>query len=265
MELVETNGTSLACEQRGAGDPPFVFIHGWACDHSFWQPQFDDLSRDHRCVAIDLRGRGQSPPVPPYDAATAADDVAGVMAALELGPAILVGHSLGGLVALLVNERNPEYVLGTVLGDSPLTAAAEGRFPAMVEAIRAAGSMEPARAFVESFFRESTPAAVAAKARAVMLTCDFAVAAGMLDKAEVFAGRVDALLHTADQKPLMLFWSEHPLGDPAHVREVTVFARQEPLANSGHFFQLEQPEVTNALLHAFLDDVERDPRLALKK
>jgi pimeloyl-ACP methyl ester carboxylesterase len=40
-----------------------------------------------------------------------------------------------------------------------------------------------------------------------------------------------------------------------------MFIRQEPVADSGHFFQLEQPAITNALLRAFLDDVERDPRL----
>ena len=40
-----------------------------------------------------------------------------------------------------------------------------------------------------------------------------------------------------------------------------MFVRQEPIAESGHFFQLEQPALTAALLRAFLDDVERDPRV----
>ena len=128
MARIDVNGTTIAYEERGHGGPPFVFIHGWACDRSFWRPQFDELSRDHRCVALDLRGRGDSPAVPPYDSTTAAADVAAVIQSLGLGAAILVGHSLGGLVALLVNDSHPELVQGIVLGDSPLTAAGRGGF-----------------------------------------------------------------------------------------------------------------------------------------
>jgi pimeloyl-ACP methyl ester carboxylesterase len=59
----------------------------------------------------------------------------------------------------------------------------------------------------------------------------------------------------------MAIWAERPLGDPAWLRSVTRFARQEPLPGTGHFFQLEQPERTTALLRAFLDDVADDPRI----
>jgi len=41
-----------------------------------------------------------------------------------------------------------------------------------------------------------------------------------------------------------------------------MYIRQEPIAGAGHFFQLERPAITNALLRAFLDDVQRDPRIA---
>jgi pimeloyl-ACP methyl ester carboxylesterase len=60
----------------------------------------------------------------------------------------------------------------------------------------------------------------------------------------------------------MAIWSEKPLGDPAWLRDVTMFVRQEPVAGAGHFFQLEQPAITNALLRAFLDDIARDPRVS---
>jgi pimeloyl-ACP methyl ester carboxylesterase len=94
-----------------------------------------------------------------------------------------------------------------------------------------------------------------------MLACPPEVAAGMLDNAAVLAGRLPALLKAADRKPFMAIWAERPFGEPAWLRDQCPFVRQEPIAGAGHFFQLEKPAITSALLRAFLDDVERDPRV----
>ena len=261
MAKLTVNGAALEYRDEGRGDPPFVFIHGWACDLACWAPQVDDLSRDHRCIAVNLRGRGGSDALPPFDTTQAADDVAALMRELRVGPAIVVGHSLGGLVALLLNDRHSELVLGTVLGDSPLTTARAGRFENTSVAVAAAGSMSPMAEYLESFFTEATPDAIADYVRELMLNCPADVASGMLANGQVFADRLDELIKDADRKPLMLIWGQSPLGDPEWIREITTFARQEPMPGAGHFFQLERPDVTNALLRAFLDDVERDPRL----
>lgn len=261
MAFVDVNGTRLAYDERGNGRHSFLFIHGWACDRSFWQPQLDNLSRDFRCVSVDLRGCGESPASPPYDTTTAAADVVELIRQLGLAPVLIVGHSLGGLVALLVNDTNPELVKGIVLGDSPLAAAGSGAFAGTVRRINEAGSMEPMRKFVEGFFVEATPAELRERVLAVMLGCNPAVGAGMLDNGAVFAERLDEMVRAADKKPLMAIWAEQPQGNPEHLREITMFIRQEPIAGAGHFFQLEQPSITNALLRAFVDDVERDPRL----
>lgn len=258
--MIPIEGASLAVYEQGAGGPPFVFVHGLACDHTFWQPQFDDLSRDHRCVSLDLRGRGASSAQGPYDTARQADDVAAVIRALNLGPSIIVGHSLGGLVALLLNDRHPELVLGIATGDSPIRQSGLGAERA-VQAIRDAGTTEPLRGLVEGFWAPGTSEPLKVRVREVMLGCPPEVAAGMLDDASVFAGRGRELLKAADEKPFMAIWAEKPLGDPAWIRDVMMFARQEPIPGTGHFFQLEQPAITSALLRAFLDDVERDPRV----
>ncbi len=262
MAQLTVNGATLSFEDVGAGSPAFVFVHGFACDRQAWAPQVADLSRDHRCINIDLRGRGESAAVPPFDVVTAADDVASVIRELDIGPAVVVGHSLGGVVALVLNERHPELVLGTVIGDSPVSPAmAESRGPGLPQRIREAGSMEPAARMVERFWNDQTPSAVRAYGK-VLMSCQPDVAAGMLDGFDAVAARFKELVQLADRKPFMAIWSGAPLGDPAWLRDVTMFVRQEPIAGTGHFFQLEQPAITNALLRAFLDDIARDPRVS---
>ncbi|MGI8926788.1 MAG: alpha/beta fold hydrolase [Tepidiformaceae bacterium] len=259
--MTQPGGLPIAVYDEGQGDPPFVFIHGLACDHTFWQPQADDLKRDHRCLSVDLRGRGESPAVPPYDTSQQAEDIAHAMVAASLGPAIIVGHSLGGPTALLLNDRYPELVLGIVAGDSPYRAHQPGGFGRLAASIREQGTRDALRGLVDGFFVEGTPEAVADHARQTMLACPPDVAAGMLENSEPFIDRMADLLRKADLKPFMAIWAERPAGDPPWLREVTTFLRQEPIAGAGHFFQLEQPAITNALLRAFLDDVARDPRL----
>ncbi len=259
MKLVEANGTAIACDDAGEGAPPFVFIHGYACDRSAWAPQFDDLSRDHRCISVDLRGCGDSPPAFPSGIETAADDVFAVMTALDCVPAIIAGHSLGGLIALVLNERHPEVVRGTLVGDSPI------REP-LPRDRRPAPPAEPHEQYiarlVETFWSQGTPEHVKARVRGMMLGCSAEVARGMEQGYGAAMARMPELLKLADAKPFMAIWAGKALGDPAWVRDVTMFVRQEPIAGTGHFFQLEEPQITNALLRAFEDDVRRDPRLA---
>ena len=60
MAFAEHDGVKLFYEEAGSGDPPLVFVHGWCCDHTYFQPQFDHFKSSHRVIAVDLRGHGQS-------------------------------------------------------------------------------------------------------------------------------------------------------------------------------------------------------------
>ncbi|GAB4332894.1 MAG: alpha/beta hydrolase [Dehalococcoidia bacterium] len=262
MAVASIDGVELEYLDEGSGSPPFVFIHGWACDLQSWAPQFQNLKSDFRCVAVNLRGRGRSSATPPFHTTQAADDIAALLQRLGVEPAIVAGHSLGGMVALLLNDRHGEHVRGIVLGDSPATVESASRWASLATRIREAGSMDVARDMVEGFFTAGTPEPVRDYARRTILGCDPEVAAGMLDEASVFVSGLDSLLKEADKKPFMAIWASNPLGSPEMLRAATVFVRQEPVPGAGHFFQLEKPDLTNALLRAFVDDVVRDPRVS---
>jgi pimeloyl-ACP methyl ester carboxylesterase len=60
MEKLIRDGVALAYETRGQGDPPILLVHGWTCDHTYFAPQAEHFSRNHRVISVDLRGHGES-------------------------------------------------------------------------------------------------------------------------------------------------------------------------------------------------------------
>ena len=98
------DGPALHAVETGPRDgPPVLFVHGYSQHHLTWLEQFDGgLATDHRLVAMDLRGHGDSetPPGGYDDSAAWAGDVAAVVDALDLDGVTLVGWSYGSLVVL---------------------------------------------------------------------------------------------------------------------------------------------------------------------
>lgn len=262
MAELTVDGARLSYSERGSGRPAFLFVHGWACDSTVWDAQMEELSKDHRCVAVDLRGRGNSAAVPPFGVGRALEDLAAIIKQLELAPVVVVGHSLGGIVALALNGRYPELVLGTVTIDSPITAETGAGSPRSVALIREVGSMKAVEGYVRTFDYDPPDPRTTDYIQRVMLTCPADIGAGMLEDLHLVGADMKRLLKEADRKPFMTIWGELPLGEPGWIRDNTMFVRQEPVAGTGHFVPMEQPAVTNALLRAFLDDVARDPRVS---
>jgi pimeloyl-ACP methyl ester carboxylesterase len=97
---IEHRGCKLAYWSRGGG-PPVLFVQGVGVHGGGWRPQVDGLADRFRCVWFDNRGVGLSQPVGgPLTVDQMADDARAVLDALGIASAHLVGHSLGGLVAL---------------------------------------------------------------------------------------------------------------------------------------------------------------------
>ena len=115
-----SDGTRIAYHEVGAGEPAIVFVHGIYGNRMGFGFQEEYFSPDHRCVAVDLRGNGDSDkPDEVYSMAGYADDVAEVIRCLGLGRSILVGHSMGGQVVISVAARHPELVAAVAALDSP--------------------------------------------------------------------------------------------------------------------------------------------------
>jgi pimeloyl-ACP methyl ester carboxylesterase len=106
------------------GAPPIVLLHGLSGARSTWHDLTADLATDHRVYAVDQRGHGSSSKVPgTYDILRYAADQVAFLEGVVREPVVLVGHSLGGVVAAEVAGTRPDLVRGAFLEDPPMFVA----------------------------------------------------------------------------------------------------------------------------------------------
>jgi len=114
------NGATIHVRWGGSG-PAVVLLHGYGETGDMWAPLAVDLARDHTVIVPDLRGLGlSSKPPGGFDKKTQAEDVEGVMKALNVAQADVVAHDIGNMVAFQFAARHPERVRRLVLIDAPV-------------------------------------------------------------------------------------------------------------------------------------------------
>ena len=119
---VENDGVGLHVEVEGAADgAPVVFLHGVSgCSRTYdWLPA--EITEGRRVLRVDLRGHGHSDHAPgTYVIDRYGEDVAAVLRRVVDRPAVIVGHSLGGVTAWWLAQREPQLVAAAFLEDPPL-------------------------------------------------------------------------------------------------------------------------------------------------
>jgi pimeloyl-ACP methyl ester carboxylesterase len=107
---------------EAAGDPaapPMVLLHGLGDDARDWQSVLAGLAASHRVYALDLRGHGRSPHPGEYSFELMRDDVRGFLDAQGIARCVLIGHSMGGMVATLLAEAAPQRLSHLIVEDAP--------------------------------------------------------------------------------------------------------------------------------------------------
>jgi pimeloyl-ACP methyl ester carboxylesterase len=118
------DGGRIHVVERGAG-PPIVLVHGVTLGVATWAPQLHHLADRHRVLAVGQRGHGRS--VAGHDGYSLerlAEDLAEVLEACRVGGAVLVGHSMGGMVSQLLALEHPEAFHRHVAGLALVATAA---------------------------------------------------------------------------------------------------------------------------------------------
>lgn len=258
MHLRLSNGLSLNYHVRGAGRLA-MFLHPIGTRGAFWDPVVDRVQDRCRCVTVDLRGHGDTDvPRERFTLDDLADDVTELLRVERASDAVLVGCSLGGMVAQAVALKTPELLSGLVLADTGHRQTDESR-KAVLQ--RAQESLQGMPAMLPSTLARWFPARFLA-----------------LDGPEVRACR-DWLL---EDDPVVFSWgwqaiSELDFGDcladikiPTLVTRGSVDAsssretmqamakllpraRYAEIEGAGHVAPLEQPDHFAELFREFLD------------
>ena len=126
--ILSLNGGDIQVVDRGPRDSsPIVLIHCYSCAINWWNGMIPLLDKAHRVIAVDLLGHGGSEkPDSGYSIPDQADLVAEALARLGVTRATVVGHSLGGGVAVALAEQSPALVARLVIMDSRASPEEEG-------------------------------------------------------------------------------------------------------------------------------------------
>lgn len=246
------DGMRLYYEEAGQGAPPLLMIHGGGCDHTAFAPQIAHFQTRHRVVAGDLRGHGQSDaPVQEYSIPRFADDLIWLCERLDLRRPVLIGHSLGGRIALEVAAKNPALPVAVIAVEStilPLVRSMD--VPPLAAALRAPGYREAAGAFFErTLFLPTDDPQRKVHLLEQMTSIPQHVLASAFANTFAWNGEEATAACTV---PLLLISGPTVTNDLARLRQLCPQVIHGQTVGAGHFNQLEVPHQANAMIERFL-------------
>ena len=252
MPHVELDGLRLYYERAGSGEPELLFVHGWCCDHTAFQPQFDHFAKTHAVTALDLRGSGRSHcPESGYAIPDFADDLARFCAEVGIVEPAVVGHSLGGMIGVELAARYPSVPRALVLVDpgpiDPLPETVKA-FDALAKQLAGPSGEEVRRMYVQDMGTRDEE--LARWIADLMCGVPLSVAAAVIRGVNAWNGVGALALCTVPTLLLRSSLGEHP--DALRLRAVKPDLEVGITVGAGHFHQLEVPDQVNAMIEGFL-------------
>ncbi len=237
--------------------PPAVLIHGAGGDHLFWPPQIRRLD-GQRVLAPDLPGHGKSPGLAHHTVSDYADAVVEFLEAINLNSAVIVGHSMGGAIALDIAARFPRRVLGLglmgtgaklrVAPDLLRGTAQPPTFPAAIRQLTDLSFSPQAESRLKDLATRRLAETRPAVLHGDLLACDAFDARAQLSRIQapvlIVCGAADRMT---------------PPAYSTYLRQHIPLARLELVPAAGHMVMLEKPEAVAGLLDDFLDSISYRP------
>lgn len=250
---------------------PVVWLHGLGGTWRDFEPQLDSLADRYRCIVPELRGHGRSP-LPPgrFDTTVLAGDVVAVLQALHVDRAVLVGLSLGGLVAQALAVEHPGLVDGLILVATgakvpapvgPLLKAAATRIRAkgMPAALAMLGQLGHDAGGGAEAMRAARAAGTASALRDLTSNDPDVLAAGLVALAEHDLRR---RLRQVTAPTLVVAGDRDPVVPRSLVDQLVAAvpgARLAIVADAGHLPNQDQPGVFDELVSSFVEGLPARP------
>ena len=248
---VAPDGIHVQYRVYGSGEPALVLIHGWSCDSNYWREQIPEFKKKYTIVTVDLAGHGGTDGNrADWTMARFGQDVATALAAIPNNQLVLVGHSMGGPVAIEAARLLKSRVIGIIGVDTFKTIGMPVPSKAQVDAAVKpfeADFIGHTRSLVsETFFAPGADQALAGKIAYDMSLSSPKVAIPSLRAALEydFTGPLKDV-----SVPIVAINSD--LGEPlneARIRKVLPKFHAVTLAGDGHFLMMEDPKRFNPAL-----------------
>jgi pimeloyl-ACP methyl ester carboxylesterase len=252
MQQLVRNGIKLTYEEVGDGEPPILLVHGGMADHRHFTPQLTYFGKNRRTVAVDLRGHGKSDkPEQAYTIEGFREDVAWLCEELHLHQPVVVGHSMGGLIALDLAAKHPAIPSAIVILDSPVVPPSwlkEALGP-FAEALRTAEYRPAIRKFLTPFMGFAKAPDNRERMLAEMSSCSQHVVASALEHYVAYDSAASA---SACRVPILYISSGPWFSDIERFRQLCPQLTTGQTVGSGHYHQLEVPEQINSMITRFL-------------
>ena len=252
--MIEVKGAAgpLAVDDGGSGAPACLLVHSLGGRLSFWASTLVQLRKDHRAVALDLRGHGASAPAAFAESGLDdfVDDVLRVADSLGLSRFVLVGHSFGATMALATAARSPQRVLALALVDP---AGAFDQVPAStLEAFIDTVLQDPEGSFVRAAYEANLERATP-ETRAAVLASLAATGRDTLGAAYTAMFATDArqllLRYPGPVRLIVDAGNDSPMSLHAQVPDLDVVT----IEGSSHWLMLDRPEQFALALKEFVN------------
>jgi pimeloyl-ACP methyl ester carboxylesterase len=253
----EPDGVHIEYRVYGKGDPAIVLIHGWATDANYWNKQIDPLKAKYTVVTVDLAGHGASTNNrKDWSMENYGEDVATVVRTLPNPQVILVGHSMGGTVALEADRRIGDRVIGIVVVDAlksvGLPPLPQAEIDNRVAPFRTDFIGSVRKYVTEELFEKGADPLFVQKVAYDM----------SLEPPEVGVPSLQALL-SMDFKtvlpdikvPVLAINSDLGVTDVARIRKSLPAFKADVIAHTSHFLMMEVPDEFNPLLLQDIDNL----------
>jgi pimeloyl-ACP methyl ester carboxylesterase len=254
------DGLSIRYDTHGSGEPALVFVHGWSCDRSYWDAQVPYFAERYRVVTVDLGGHGESGlERDTWSIEAFGQDVAAVVEQLDLDDVVLVGHSMGGPVAVEAALLLGTRVAGIVGVDTFQDLSGRVSEEQVEEWMQPFRDDFAARtqAFVPTMFAPGSDSAFVAR-----ITDDMASAPPAIGTAAIQAF-YDWWNHTADMSLPALRAPMRTLNADLYPTDVEAGRAFVPsfdaviMPGVGHFLMMEAPDTFNPLLEEIIEGLPR--------
>ncbi|EPG74554.1 alpha/beta hydrolase family protein [Leptospira fainei serovar Hurstbridge str. BUT 6] len=255
--IIDGAKSKIAFEDEGEGGIPVILLHSFGGEVSHWEDVRRRLSQSRRVISIEFRGHGRSGP--PYDGdfsiSSMTKDIEAVAKFLHLNQFVLVGHSMGGSIALEYAGKHPEQVLGLFIVDSG--GDPKGIPDSIRDGVKAAlhsdAYEQTTYGYWEQLLAKSNPTIktrIWKQLAGMPKETVIAVTENLLDydpspALENFTGPKYAVVTTENNGPLSLH--KLGIGFPYRVME-----------GVGHWLHLDTPNEFFPLLQDFLEDIHRN-------